>query len=207
MNASTIIELVGYTGSILVVVSMLMTSLTKLRVINTLGSVIFATYALIIKSYPTAAMQVALIIINMVNIYNLSKNRKQYVISELKNGDSYIKFFVDSHRKDIEKFFPKIDSYSESSVTDEQAKIYLVAVGSTTAGLMLARKTSDDSLQIDLDYTTPAYRDCSVGKFLFQYLGEHGVKKAIIENNNANHAEYLKKMGFAKQGDVFVKEF
>ena len=35
------IELVGYLGSALVVVSMLMTSVVKLRVVNTIGSAIF----------------------------------------------------------------------------------------------------------------------------------------------------------------------
>ena len=56
MNVSTIIEMVGYLGSVLVVVSMLMSSVIKLRVINTVGSGIFAVYALIIHSYPTALM-------------------------------------------------------------------------------------------------------------------------------------------------------
>ena len=89
MNVSTIIELVGYTGSLLVIISMLMTSLTKLRVVNSIGCIVFATYALIIKSYPTAAMQACLLIINCIGLYNLSKNKKQYSITELKNGDSY----------------------------------------------------------------------------------------------------------------------
>ena len=36
-----IIELIGYLGSALVVFSMLMTSIVKLRVVNTVGCVIF----------------------------------------------------------------------------------------------------------------------------------------------------------------------
>ena len=39
------IELIGYLGSALVVASMLMSSVVKLRVINTIGSGIFAAYA------------------------------------------------------------------------------------------------------------------------------------------------------------------
>ena len=41
MNIPMIIELIGYLGSILVVVSMLMSSVIKLRVINMAGSGIF----------------------------------------------------------------------------------------------------------------------------------------------------------------------
>ena len=58
MTIEIILELIGYLGSLLVIVSMLMTSVVKLRIINTIGSVIFCGYALAIHSYPTAAMQV-----------------------------------------------------------------------------------------------------------------------------------------------------
>ena len=71
MNTTAIIELAGYLGSTLVVVSMLMSSVVKLRVINTIGSVISATYALIIHSYPLALMNICLIIINCYNLIKL----------------------------------------------------------------------------------------------------------------------------------------
>ena len=77
MNTSTIIEIAGYVGSTLVVVSMLMSSVVKLRVINTIGSVISATYALIIHSYPLALMNICLIIINVYNLMKLLKTKQQ----------------------------------------------------------------------------------------------------------------------------------
>lgn len=207
MSISTIIELVGYTGSLLVVISMLMTSITKLRVVNSLGCVIFGAYALIIHSYPTAALQACLLTINIFRLYNLSRNEKEYQISELKNGDSYIDFFLKSHYKDIEKYFPEVRSFSKNSTTDEMAKIYIVCVGSTTAGLLLSRETSKGILEIDLDYTVPEYRDGSVGKFLYDYLRDNGITKIIAKNEVAEHVNYLKKMGFKREEDCFVKTF
>ena len=207
MSISTIIELVGYAGSLLVVISMLMTSITRLRVVNSLGCVIFGAYALIIHSYPTAALQVCLLAINIVRLYSLSANKKEYQISQLKNGDSYIEFFINSHRKDIEKYFPEVRSLTKDTTTDELARIYIVCVGSTTAGLMLARENTKGVLEIDLDYTTPEYRDGSVGKFLFNYLAENGIEKLIAKNEVAEHVAYLKKMGFEKQEEGFVKTF
>ena len=65
MDKALLIELFGYLGSILVVVSMLMTSVMRLRIINTIGSIIFAIYALIIRSYPTAFMNFFLVGINI----------------------------------------------------------------------------------------------------------------------------------------------
>ena len=207
MSISTIIELVGYTGSLLVVISMLMTSITKLRVVNSLGCVIFGAYALIIHSYPTAALQACLLTINIFRLYNLSKNEKEYQISELKNGDSYIDFFLKSHYKDIEKYFPEVRSFSNNTATDEMARICIVCVGSTTAGLFLARETSKGLLEIDLDYTTPEYRDCSVGKFLYDYLRDKGITKIVAKNEVAEHINYMRKMGFKREGEIFVKTF
>ena len=67
------IEMIGYLGSILVLVSMLMSSVVKLRVINTIGSGIFAAYALMIHSYPTALMNGALVGINIYNLVKLNQ--------------------------------------------------------------------------------------------------------------------------------------
>ncbi|MDO5338306.1 MAG: YgjV family protein [Eubacteriales bacterium] len=72
------IEMLGYLGSLLVVVSMLMTSVIKLRIINTIGASIFAVYALIIRSYPTALMNTCLVIINIYNLIWLLKKERHY---------------------------------------------------------------------------------------------------------------------------------
>ena len=77
MDKQLIFDMIGYTGSFLVVISMLMTSVIKLRVINTIGAVIFLCYAICTRSIPTAVMQLSLIIINVINLYKLIKKNKQ----------------------------------------------------------------------------------------------------------------------------------
>ena len=71
--SNTVIEMIGYTGSFLVLVSFLMVSVVKLRIVNSIGSLIFMIYALIIKSYPTAIMNFCLILINLYYLYKTSK--------------------------------------------------------------------------------------------------------------------------------------
>ena len=78
LGDNAMIELIGYLGSALVVVSMLMSSVVKLRVINTIGSGIFAAYALMIHSYPTALMNICLVGINIYNLLKL-RDRKSVV--------------------------------------------------------------------------------------------------------------------------------
>ena len=76
MDIHMIVELVGYLGSILVVVSVLMTSMVKLRIVNSIGASIFTVYALIIQSYPTALMNFSLVVNNLYYLTRMKKEGK-----------------------------------------------------------------------------------------------------------------------------------
>ena len=101
MTTELLVELFGYLGSVLVVVSMLMASVVKLRVINTFGSVISGTYALIIGSFPLALMNVCLLVINIYNLFKLLKTRQQYDLVCVKKEDSFLQYVLERYREDI----------------------------------------------------------------------------------------------------------
>ncbi len=71
--SSQMIEMIGYSASMLIVVSMLMTSVNKLRIVNSIGAGIFIAYALMIHSYPTAIMNFCLILINLYQLFHAKK--------------------------------------------------------------------------------------------------------------------------------------
>jgi len=73
MNGEVWLEVFGYLGSGLVVLSMLMTSMVKLRIINGIGSLISGSYALIVGTLPLALMNFCLLAINCYNLYKLLK--------------------------------------------------------------------------------------------------------------------------------------
>lgn len=77
MNASVIVEMVGYLASFLILVSFLMNSVIWLRIVNSVGALIFVVYALIIHSYPTAVMNFCLILVNLYYLRRLTKERRQ----------------------------------------------------------------------------------------------------------------------------------
>ena len=203
MTLSTIFELIGYLGSLLVIVSMLMTSVVKLRIINTIGSVIFGVYALLIHSYPTAVLQLFLIIINVINLYKLFSVKKEFNVVKLSGGDLFAKHFLEQNAQDIKKYFPDFSELKESDT------VYLVNSHSTCAGILVAKTDSANpqALLVKLDYTTPAYRDTSVAKFLFTYLETQGLQtfKVAAANLVPAHEKYLKKMGFVKKEDFYEK--
>lgn len=202
MNVSMIIEMVGYAGSILVVVSMLMSSVIKLRVINTIGSGIFAAYALIIHSYPTALMNFCLVAINIYNLIKLNKKDQSFDLIEANSDDSLLKFILDYYGDDMKKFFPGI-----SGGFGTLDKAYIVCCGGNPAGVMLGKERNGGAVEVVLDYSVPAYRDCSVGTYLYSRLPSKGVRTLIYaEELSKSHADYLKKMGFENENGVYIKK-
>ena len=195
------LEIFGYIGSALVVVSLLMASVVKLRIINTIGSVISGTYALIIGSFPLALMNISLIIINLYYLYKLLKTKQQFEIVAGNGGDSFVKYFVDRNKKDIEVFFPGVEFENA-----ENEVAYMVCCNGNPAGVLLGKDLGNGVLDVLVDYSAPAYRDCSVGAYLYANLGEYGVKKLVFTQNKADdHVSYLTKMGFENVDGDYVK--
>ena len=65
------IELVGYGASILIAISLTMTDMYKLRIINSVGCLRFVIYGLNVGAYPVALANAIIIIINIYNVYKL----------------------------------------------------------------------------------------------------------------------------------------
>ena len=196
------IELFGYLGSFLVVFSMLMSSVVKLRVINTIGSIVSGTYALIIGSFPLALMNGCLIVINIYNLIKLLKtDTKNYelITGEVKEG--FFKYFIDHYGSDIASFFP---DFNQSGAQGNVA--YAIMCEENPAGIFLGRAGKNGEINIILDYTTPAYRDCSAGRFLIQELKKQGYKRLIFNNQADKHKNYLDKMGYRKTDKGYIKE-
>lgn len=65
------LEIFGYFGTALIFLSMMMTSVTKLRIVNMAGSFVSAIYAVICNTWPVVILNVGLIIINIVQLIRL----------------------------------------------------------------------------------------------------------------------------------------
>lgn len=199
MDFKMFMELVGYFASFLVLVSLLMSSVVKLRIINSIGSAIYVVYALVIHSYPTALMNLGLVIINLYYLIRIRKQRVGFHLVEGALSESGTRNFLSVHESDIRLFFPNFDFDAQD------AAAHFVYVGSEPVGLMVAQKTQDGTLEIRLDYTTQQYRDCSVGTFLYQELAKNGIRRLCAHADTPKHAQYLTKMGFAEENGTFVK--
>ena len=202
MNGALALELFGYLGSFLVLISMLMTSVVRLRVINLIGSAVFTVYAILIRSYPTALLNGALVGVNIYQLLRLRRSAgKSYEIQPLSGGEGFSAWLLRRYRDDVLRYFPALDFERAA-----RAEGFAVFYDDRAAGVLLGEKKGG-RFEILLDYTTPSFRDCSVGAFLYGALPARGVSCLAGSADSAEHVAYMEKMGFVPQGDgTYLKQ-
>jgi hypothetical protein len=196
MSASTIYELIGYVGSALIVVSLTRTSLLKFRLWGLVGSMTFLVYSLLIEAYPIAIVNVVIITIHLWFIRELtSRSTEFFTILHVRRDSRYLLYFLDFYRSEIGRFQPEF-AYEPAEV---QITVFILR-NAVPAGLFIGEVCEDDSIEVKLDFATPAYRDLKAGQFLYS------TRSGVFENwmcdtawtisGTKEHINYLESMGF-----------
>ena len=74
---NVLFEIIGYTGTALILVSMMMTSVARLRILNMSGSVFSMIYGALCGTWPVFLLNLCMIIINMVQLIRLKKKKEE----------------------------------------------------------------------------------------------------------------------------------
>lgn len=72
------LEWLGYLASLIVLISLLMSSIVKLRWINLIGSALFSLYGFLIGALPVGIMNLGIVLINiyyLVKLYSANMNK------------------------------------------------------------------------------------------------------------------------------------
>jgi len=106
-----VIHIIGYTASILIATSLMMSSIVKLRIINFFGAATFSMYGFIIGAYPVGILNG---FITLIDIYYLSeiffkKEKEFFHVLEIKPDSDYLKYFLNYYKEDINKFIPSFE--------------------------------------------------------------------------------------------------
>ena len=192
-----ILEWIGYIASLIVLISLLMSSIKKLRWINLGGALLFGIYGFMIGSIPTGLMNVGIVIIDIYYLVRMYKSKEFFRVLPIENDTDYLNGFLDFYKKDIESYndISKID-FKKAAV-----KLYLLR-NMNPAGIFICNEFDKKTLEITLDYVIPMFRDLKVGQFIFEgqklyFLGK-GYNRFVVFTDNLQHIKYLKKMGFVK---------
>ena len=71
------LEIFGYVGMALVLLSMMMTSFKWLRIVNMTGALVCAIYRILTNTWPTAMLNISLLLIQIVQLYRLYLQEKK----------------------------------------------------------------------------------------------------------------------------------
>jgi Bacterial inner membrane protein len=195
MSLPNFYEVIGYVASALVAISLMMTSILKLRLINLVGSTCFTIYGLLIGAYPVAVVNFLIVLINLYYLYEAYHTREYFKLLAVSPESEYLQYFLRFYDEEIKRFLPGF-SYRP----DAGQIVFFVLRNLVPAGLLIARPFEGDSILIDLDFVIPGYRDFKVGRFVFEekaeVFKERGIRKVYSRPGTEKHAEYLRSMGF-----------
>lgn len=71
------VEWLGYAASVIIAISLLMNSMIKLRIVNSIGSFLFAIYGFGIRAYPVGIINSFIVIVNFYYLYQMYKEHKR----------------------------------------------------------------------------------------------------------------------------------
>ena len=202
-----IIEILGYVASVIILISLLMKSLVKLRWINLIGAALFSLYGLFIQAWPVFGINAVIAVIDAWFLWQMKMQFDYFDISPASEiGREYFQKIFLYYEKDILSFFP--DASFESLL---EVETFMLFRNMLPVGLFAIRMEGEEA-NIVADYVTPEYRDFKVGVFVYRikrmYFKEHGIKRFVAKSAHEAHSRYLRRNGFDEAADnpgTFVK--
>lgn len=192
-------ELVGYLASALVVASLAMTSVVRLRTISLAGSITFIVYGVLIGSVPIVLTNASIAVLNVWFLSRELSGRRDLGAVVVPADSPFLLDFLTHHAPDIANFQP------DFSLDDEFDVALVLTRDGLPAGVVLGNRHGD-RLDIDLDYVLKAYRDSRIGSWLYGrgsgVFRSTGIATVTSAAGDGSHPGYLTRMGFQYDADT-----
>lgn len=201
-------EIFGWAGSVLVVLSLMVPSVRRFRILNLIGSGIATIYNAYFGIWPYAAMNGAIVLINIYWLRRLhqegSTQERGYSVVEASGSDAIIARFLSRHEAAISESFPQFTK------TDlDSSAVFLVMHEEEVIGLFAVRSGSAGVGEIVIDFVTERFRDLTPGHFVYAnraLFSALDVERLSLRPGMTTDVTYFRKQGFSESGDVLVKE-
>lgn len=192
------LEILGYVASALIVLSLAMTSVVRLRIVSLIGSATFTVYGVLIDALPVALTNGVIVVINIVYLYRLFTKDQAFDVVELEPESEFITRYIDHHRPDIDEVWPRFHYQPK----EDQIRL-MVLRDMVPAGLFIARMEGDTAI-VEIDYAGKDFRDLKNARFLFGprkgLLLERGIERVVTRADSEVHRKFLERFGFEHRG-------
>jgi hypothetical protein len=196
------LDLIGWCGSALLVVSLMQARVLRFRVLNLVACIVLTGFNAALEIWPMVAMNIVLSVINLWHIRKLVATRHDdavYDVLEVGPDDEYLRHVLRIHEADILEYQP--DLVWDGAAPGRLA--FLVQRGDETVGVVLVRDDGDGVARVQLDYVTPRYRDFSPGEFVWRrstVLRERGFHRVVTPAHMVG--AYYGRLGFERDTDT-----
>ncbi|WP_194949568.1 hypothetical protein [Actinomyces trachealis] len=193
-------EIVGWAGSLLVVVSLMVPSVRRFRLLNLSGSLIATAYNVVFAIWPYAAMNAVIAIIDAYWLFRLYRaGERRYSVCAIESNSPLVTCFVQRHGAGIAKAFPGFDNSALA-----HARSFVTMCDDEVVGLFAYRQ-QDAEGRILLDYVTDRFRDLKPGRTLYADLAIRtgGVESLVVGEDAVQDLRYFEQQGFiAADGEL-----
>lgn len=197
------LDLLGWCGSVVLVLSLLQARVLRFRIINLVGTAILLVFNALISVWPMVGMNAVLLSINVWFIAKLLRERHDaasFEVLEVGCEDPYLQRILTVQAADIAKFQPD----ATWQPVAERDHAFVILKGTEIVGVVLV-DADGDVARVRLDYVVPRYRDFTPGEFLWRrsdFLRGLGFKRVLTPEQMVG--DYYAKVGFQRQGRQFV---
>ena len=203
----SLLELVGWAGSAVLIISLLQTRVMRFRVLTTASCVVLTAYNAAVGVWPMVAMNVVLVGINLWVITRFVRQRHDthaYDAVAIGTDEPFLAALLQRHRTDIATFNPELPADLSNDPSRHAEHAFVVSTGDRVVGVVLSRPgTTPDEQQVVLDYVLPPFRDFTPGEFVFRPAGPFaalGTRTVVASPGMAASERYLKAVGFRDVG-------
>ncbi|WP_428772355.1 hypothetical protein [Vibrio sp.] len=187
------VEWFGYLASLVVLISLTMSSIVKLRVINFIGCLLFAAFAWLINSYPTMLMNLGIAGINVYYLNKILSTKEEFKLIPATLGSEYYQHFIATNRQDIAK------QATEQQLAEADTAFYILR-NNSLAGVLVGKMAQEGVMEVILDYVTQEYRDFKIGRYCFErhpeVMQNRGIHTLHAWSSDPSHRHYLQTVGF-----------
>ena len=187
---------IGYVAAIFLAISLFINQTLKFRWMNVCGNISFIMYGILLGAFPIILTNAILLSINLYKIYKIHRLREVFELLEFKRDNDFVNRFLKFYKNDIRSYFP-----SFVFDNDEEKICFLVLRDLVIANIFVAKINPDGSVNVEINYTVPKYRDYKVGRYIFEkrknFLKTKGITKIVYETVfSSQHEHFLKHVGF-----------
>lgn len=222
-------EILGWTGSALVVISLVVASVRRFRWLNLTGSAIATAYNVALGIWPFAAMNAIISVIDVYWLVRLGKESRTadgYDVVVTRADDPMVAHLLRRHGADVATFHPDtLATSGEAALPDaDECHAFVILRGDEIIGLSVVRPVPAGAPgeasrvgEVAVDYVTPRFRDYGPGTVLYRenagLWADLGLSRLVLRSPVDSVADYARKVGFrpaagagGRRGDDAVRD-